>query len=152
MNIQALKSTGTFFVCEHPRPIYQIPNVQDVLYVLGVSGEQKYYKFCLSQIQYTLYVANVHLAVAAVSGEVLRLKPSAARQIRTIVAFAIIELTRPEDRCLFDPALNDAMEMITGMQVGSRTRNHGRLRESCGCSDCKKIVRDQQNGASAHTM
>jgi hypothetical protein len=149
MDIETFKKAGVRFDHSRFAVVPEIPYVQDVLYALRLSDAQKYYDICLAN--HPTYVVNVGLVIAATGYAVLCMERFDESEARKIIAQAILELTRPEDRCLFNPALIEAEEAITGKPAPSRTADREKTIAACGCAGCKKIVRDRHD-ASAYGM
>jgi hypothetical protein len=114
----------------------EIPYAQDVLYVLRLSAEQKNYEFCAGN--HSTYVVNVALVIAAVGDEVLNMERRYDEaKARKIIAQAILDLTASEDKCLFDAAIAEATETVTGQPAPYRLSREQTL-AMCACASCKK--------------
>lgn len=134
MNLDTLKKAGVYLDRCRFAVVPEIPVVQDVLYALRMSDEQKYYDFCLSN--HEIYVTNVHLVAAAVGFEVASMRPYDEARARKIIAQAILDLTRPKDKCLFDSALAEAAEVVVGKPAPSKFGDRETLLATCGCASC----------------
>lgn len=141
MNIETFKKAGIAFDHSHHTVVPEIPYVQDVLFAMRMSDEQKYYEFCVNN--HATYVVNVGLVIAAVGYDVLCMEPYDEAAARKIIARAILELTSPEDKCLFNTALAEAAETVTGQPAPSKTADCETLLASCGCAECKETVRER---------
>lgn len=146
MNTKTFKRAGVRF--DHCRfaVVPEIPYVQDVLYAMHMSVEQKNFDFCRDN--HATYIVNVGLVVAAVSYEVLCMEPRYVEATaRKIIAQAILDLTAPEDKCLFNNALTEAAAVVIGQPAPSKTTDRETLLV-CGCADCRETVRKRSYAAS----
>lgn len=113
----------------------QIPSVTDVLYVLGLSKEDKYYGMC--ERLHRLYVDNVNFVLNVVGFEVAGLLPCNEAAARRAIARAIIDLCPEKARCLFNPEFVEA-KVALGEEVPPRTANVHERRRACDCQDCRQ--------------
>ena len=123
----------------------QIPYTQDVLYVLHLSGEQDAHNYYNAECDanWSTYIENLMLVAAAVASQVLNMERYDEVRARQIIAQAILDLTRARDKCLFNNALAEAAEVVTGKSLApSRTGDREQILAICGCAGCKEIIRD----------
>lgn len=139
MNIETFKKARIYFDRCSFAVVPEIPYVEDVLYALRLSDEHKYYNLCLNN--HSPYIVNIGLVISAVGYAVLDMKRYDEAEAKKIIAQAILDLTAPEDKCLFNNALAEATEVVTGQPDPSRTADRETLLSSCGCASCKEALR-----------
>lgn len=153
MNIETLQKAGVYFDYCRLAVFPQIPYVQDVLYILQLSGEKdaKNYYSPEGAWNWSTYIVNVGLVAAAIGYEVLCMEPryNEARA-RKIIAQAILDLTSPEDKCLFNNALAEAAEIVTGQPAPSKSVDREKILASCGCAGCKETIRERNYNEDAY--
>lgn len=142
MNIETFRKAGIYFDACRYAAVPEIPHVQDVLYSLRLSDEQKCYDFCVNN--HATYVVNVALVVTAVGYDVLCMERYDEQKARKVIAQAILDLTAPEDKCLFNNALEEAAEVVTDEPAPSRSMDRETLWRTCGCASCREIIRERQ--------
>jgi hypothetical protein len=112
----------------------EIPEVQDVLFALRVSEEEKFYWFCSSN--HEPYIGNVHLVAAAVGTEVLMARPYDEQATRLAIAKAILALYPEHASCLASTRYTKVME-LAGEVVPTGDELKRRLR-TCECENCRE--------------
>jgi hypothetical protein len=112
----------------------EIPCMQDVLFALGLSKEQKHYDFCKGN--HEVYVDNVQLVVGKIGATVKSVWSDEAR-VKRIIAQAIVDLCPPEARCLFNIAYVEA-KIVAGKKGWEVVLNSSSevLRQACTCPRC----------------
>lgn len=142
MNTDGFKRAGIFFDYCRNAVVPEIPYVQDVLFALRLSAEQRYYDFCASN--HATYVVNIALVIAAVGHKVLCMERYDKAEARKIIAQTILDLTAPQDKCLFNNALTEAAEAVTGQPAPSRGADRDAILMACDCAGCKEIIREEK--------
>lgn len=139
MNLEELKRAGIRFDFCPNAVAPEIPYVQDVLFALRLTDEQKNYDFCAAN--HVAYIVNVALVVAAVGYGVLCMEPYDQAEAKKIIARAIIELCPEEAKCLFQSAYMEA-KRIVGEEIppADTACTCPRCNESGGdgCDDCRR--------------
>lgn len=145
MNVETFKRVGIFFSYCRNAVFPQIPYVQDVLYILQLSGEKDAHGSYSPDgaRNWGEYLANLMLVAAAVASKVFYMERYDEAEARKIIAQAILDLTRPEDKCLFNNVLAEAAEVVTGQPAPSRTADRETLLATCGCAGCKETIRER---------
>ena len=137
MTIDTFKKAGIYLHYSHDAVVPEIPYTQDVLFALRLSEQEKSYTFCVGN--HSIYVVNVALVIAAVGNDVLCMAPRYNEaKARKIIAQAILDLTAPEDTCLFNEALAEATETATGQSAPYRLPR-GEALMKCSCSSCVEL-------------
>lgn len=137
MNLETFTKVGIRFDFCRFAVVPEIPHVQDVIYALRLSEEEKKYRFCLQN--HITYIANVHLVATAVIGS---MQFAVESKMRQIIAQAIIELCPDEARCLFNSAFVEAKE-LAGQEVPPKDANREQLLASCSCTECRGMLDDR---------
>lgn len=137
MSVETFKQAGIRFDYCRAAVVPEVPYVQDVLYALRLSEEQKNYDFCRSN--HELYNANVHTVAAAVGFEIMSMRPYDEAKARQIIAKAIIELCPDEARCLFNNAYYEAVKLI-GEEVPPKSADAETIQWVCSCPHCKEAL------------
>ncbi|GMU25733.1 hypothetical protein KJZ71_04450 [Patescibacteria group bacterium] len=135
MSIDTFKKAGIYLRYCRFAVVPEIPYAQDVLYALRLSEEEKCYTFCVCN--HATYVVNVGLIIAAVGYDVLCMERYDEAKARKIIAQAILSLTADEDKCLFNLALAEATETVTGQPAPYRLKRDATL-AMCECASCKE--------------
>lgn len=132
MSLRELKKSGITFTHSRYAGVPEIPHVQDVLYALRLSEQQRHFNFCLSN--HPTYIENVGLVIAAIAGSVLTAPDES--EARKIIARAILDLTADKDKCLFNSAVTDASEEA-GIPL-TRSSDWAVLVSTCACPACRE--------------
>ncbi len=122
----------------------QLPYVQDVLHVQGLSDQQDENGYYRSDVaaNWPVYVANVLLVAAIAADQTLFMERYDEAEARRFIAEAIIALCPAEAKCLFVDAFAKARAVLDGPVVaGVMDRNE--TRAACGCAKCRRIVRQE---------
>lgn len=145
MDIETLKRAGICFNYCRSAVFPQIPCVQDVLYVLQLSGEKDARgNYCPEGAwNWGEYIANTVLVAAVVANRVLYMERYDKAEARKSIAQAIIELCPPEAKCLFVNAFVEAQEIFTGQPASSRNMDRETRLQACGCLECARILREE---------
>lgn len=138
MNIQTFKKAGIFFLHSEYAGVPEIPYVQDVLYALRLSEQQKSYDFCVNN--HATYVMNVGLVMAAIAGDVLTMERYDEAEARKLIGRAILELVSERDKCLFNSAVTEAAEEA-GTPLTS-ARDWLTLTTTCPCPAHREKARE----------
>ena len=146
MNIKAFKNAGVRFSYCRYAVLPQIPYVQDVLYILQLSGEKdaRNYYSPEGAANWATYIENVLLVAVAVAPRVLGMERYDDAEAKKIIAEAIMGLCPPEAKCLFNNAFVTAQEIFVGKPAPSKTASRDELRKGCGCSECKRSIREDE--------
>jgi len=138
MDIESLKLAGICFDYCPTLVMPQIPRVQDVLYAINLGEDSQInYEFCVEH--FAPYIANVHLVIAAVAGQVTGQKDKVDEEaVIRAIAYAIIELCPAEARCLLNEAYVGAMEVL-GEPLPPRPFRRNHLSSVCICPICEKM-------------
>lgn len=148
MNLKTIKKAGICFSYCRFAVFPQIPRVQDVLYILQLSGKKdaKNYYSPEGAANWSTYVENLVLVAAAVASRVLGMERYDEAKARKIIAEAILELCPPEAKCLFHDAFVEAQEIFVGQPAPSKTADRETLLATCGCAGCRETVRERDRG------
>lgn len=127
MDLETLKKAGIRFDFCPNAVVPEIPYVEDVLFALRLTGEQKYYDFCVAN--HRTYVVNIGLVIAAVGHVIFDRDNFNETESRKAIARAIIELCPEDAKCLFKSAYVEARKII-GEDVPPLT--------ACTCPRCSE--------------
>ncbi len=139
MDLEELKKAGIRFDFCPNAVVPEIPYVQDVLFALRLTDEQKYYDFCVAN--HRTYIVNIGLVIAAACYEIFDSEHYNETESRRAIARAIIELCPEEAKCLFKSAYVEAMQIV-GEQVPSRGASRVELLAACMCPRCSESGRE----------
>lgn len=144
MNLEMLKRAGICFSYCRFAVFPQIPYVQDVLYILQLSGKKDGHNYYSPDgaANWSTYIENLVLLSAAVASRVLGMERYDEAEARKIIAEAIIDLCPPEAKCLFHSAFVEAQEIFVGQPAPSRTADRETLLATCNCPECKEPIRE----------
>lgn len=126
---------GLRLAYDQDSPIPQIPYVQDVLYIIHLSGEEKFYEICL--FRHPTYIANTLLVAAAVAHEITGPVPVNRPEMLKAVARTIMDLCPEKARCLLIPGFAQA-EHVLGL-AKTENRSPAELALLCGCARCQAL-------------
>ena len=110
MDLEELKKAGIRFDFCPNAVAPEIPYVEDVLFALRLTDEQKYYDFCVAN--HRTYIVNVGLVIAAVGYAVFDRDNFNEAESRKAIARAIIELCPEEAKCFFRSAYMEAKRIV----------------------------------------
>ncbi len=113
----------------------QIPYVQDVLYIMHLAGEEKFYDICL--FRHPTYVANTLLIATAVAHEIAGPKRVSRTDMHKAVAQTIMDLCPANARCLRIPGFAQAKSMLGLVDI--ENRRPAELARLCGCARCEAL-------------
>ena len=131
----------TFSFCPDAA-VPEIPDVQDVLYVLRLAEADRSYEFCLRN--HTTYVMNVHLVAAKLASEVqiaATLHQQGEAAMRRCIAGMIVDLCPPQAKCLFLSAYVRAMQVAEREVQSIAGCDRWERMQRCGCSTCTQRIR-----------
>lgn len=134
MNTETLVNAGIRLDYSPNAMVPEIPYIEDVLYVLNLNHDDKYYRLCMSN--HSTYIANVALVVAAISDEVLNMELYDEKLARRMIAKAIIDLCPDNARCLFNQAFAEAKKELGDDPPQATSADE--LRQACGCEHCRE--------------
>ncbi len=134
MNLEELKKAGIHFDFCPNAVAPEIPYVQDVLFALRLTDEQKCFDFCVAN--HRTYIVNVGLVIAAVGYAIFDREHYNEAESRKAIARAIIDLCPEEAKCLFRSAYVEAKQ-IAGDWVSPKGVDVRTLWKLCGCPRCR---------------
>lgn len=146
MDLEELKRAGIRFDFCPDAVVPEIPYVEDVLFALRRTNEQKYYDFCVSN--HRTYIVNVGLVIAAVSYAIFAAERYDEAEARRIIARAILELCPEEAKCLFNSAYVEAKKIV-GEDVPPKDVDVKTLWQLCGCPRCRDRAEEYHAAAGA---
>lgn len=110
MNLEELKKAGIHFDFCLNAVVPEIPYVQDVLFALRLTDEQKYFDFCVANCR--TYIVNMGLVIAAVGYAIFDKDHYNETESRKAIARAILDLCPEEAKCLFRSAYVEARKIV----------------------------------------
>lgn len=145
MSLEVFKKAGIELCYCRYAMFPQIPYVQDVLYILQLSGEKDARNNYSPEgaANWSTYIENAVLVAAAVGYKVLGMEPYDEAEARKIIAGAIIELCPAEARCFFNSAYAEATR-IEGHEVPPKTAYAKTLRRACSCLYCREVIYERE--------
>lgn len=135
MNLEELKKAGICFDFCLNAVVPEIPYVQDVLFALRLTDEQKYYDFCVANCR--TYIVNVGLVIAAVGYAIFDKDHYNETESRKAIARAIIDLCPEEAKCLFRSAYVEARKIV-GEDIPPKGASRDELIATCRCPRCSE--------------
>jgi len=141
MKIKKMKVDIYFDFCRDA-VVPEIPRVQDVLYALRLTDEQKSFDFCRDN--HATYIVNVGLVIVAIGYKVLSMERYDEAVARKLIAEAIIALCPPEAKCLFNSAFVEAQEIFVGKPAPSKTASRRDVLDACGCAECTRMATEER--------
>lgn len=134
MNLEELKKAGIHFDFCPNAVVPEIPYVEDVLFALRLTDEQKCFDFCVEN--HRTYIVNIGLLIAAVGYAIFDKEHYNETESRKAIARAIIELCPEEAKCFFRSAYVEAKKI-----VGEWTPSEGAADKArwalCSCPRCR---------------
>jgi hypothetical protein len=134
MNLEELKRAGIHFDFCPNAVAPEIPYVQDVLFALRLTDEQKYFDFCVAN--HRTYIVNVGLVIAAVGYVIFDREHYNEAESRKAIARAILELCPEEARCLHRSAYIEARK-IAREAIPPEGMSREQLLKRCSCPLCE---------------
>jgi len=135
MDLEELKKAGIRFDFCPNAVAPEIPYVEDVLFALRLTDEQKYFDFCVAN--HRTYIVNVGLVIAAVGYAIFDREHYNEAESRKAIARAIIELCPEEAKCFFRSAYVEAKKIV-GEEVPPRGANRDEFSAACMCPRCSE--------------
>ena len=138
-----LKKAGIRFDYCPDAVVPEIPYVQDVLYAMQLSDEQKNYDFCHGN--HATYIVNVGLVIAAAGYQVLCMGLYNEVKARSIIAKTIVDLCPEEAKCFFNSAFVEAKIMAGEELPVALSADREALQKACACPEHRGVEYDPED-------